>query len=360
MEQDLERLIQNVYRAAFQPAEWNQVMISLREKTGAVAASMGVLTRENQSKLSWTSHDKENAACYHRYADCNPYVSAGHHLLRPGKVLLGEHLCQPDVVRRSRFFREYMQPMSVDEIVCSVALDQGGVTSGLVLEGDHRSLRVDRAIELLEEINPHVTRALSIAAKYDFETVTSRYLSAMLDQIVDGMFFLNRSGEVIHCNRAGYDMLADPQRPLHTSRKRLRFDCVSVDSRFQRELRRLFAVTCGESSFQFEHRGILLYVSINLILHQADLDAETVIVRIFRRSVRPDYVLIKHQYGLTNRECEFLSEFFSRISMTAVARSLNIKLETARKHLKSCFRKLKVGSQAELIKKIVQVVEWRP
>ncbi len=68
--------------------------------------------------------------------------------------------------------------------------------------------------------------------------------------------------------------------------------------------------------------------------------------------VRPQGAAYEDLRLLTPRELEVLHPFMEGRRVTSIARLLSISPHTVRNHLQSIYRKLEVGSQAELIEKL--------
>jgi DNA-binding CsgD family transcriptional regulator len=72
------------------------------------------------------------------------------------------------------------------------------------------------------------------------------------------------------------------------------------------------------------------------------------------RLLPPCTELIAHDLGVSMREAELAALLASGCDISVVAQRLHISIHTARTHLKSIFSKTGIGSQAELVRRIMR------
>jgi DNA-binding CsgD family transcriptional regulator/PAS domain-containing protein len=201
---DFSELVDAIYAAALDPSEWTRFCKLLTLATDSLLGGVVIADIATNRVLEKFGHGFPDGYFerYHATVGINPmlpYLA----LAKTGDLLVNSFHIPEDEFTKSRFYREFAQPMNLRDSMFVVCLRSGPRVASV---GMNRSLQqpLYTAAEgdLLRSLVPHICRAMIISDALDLRTVKSDALEAALDGLAAGVFLLDDQGNVLHQNKA--------------------------------------------------------------------------------------------------------------------------------------------------------------
>jgi len=372
MRQDqIEALTEAIYDAAVDPGGWLDVMALAKASFSTSAETLYALDYGRRSMRPvqvcgiTDRYMRSFEASF--FTDDNPCTQSLA-LHRPGVIRtdqrLGEYFSDAGILRRSRYYNEWLQPQNLGHSMGMTPLVEGGVVFNLSLLrpleiGPFRPAEVDS----FERLQVHFRRALRVAVR--LETLSeSRAVSAeALDHLPHGVVFVTAAGKVLHCNGVA-ESLFRSKRELAIRSGHL----VAVDPPTQRKLtaalRQAYELTAdgeggGPSCFTVPRPAPsrpLTLSAVRLSAGQSRFAAlqPTLMLLI----VDPDTPhplspeLLHDRYGMTPAEARLSQALVAGTGLRQAAAAAGMTYETARWYLKILFQKTQTGRQSELVARL--------
>lgn len=362
----LASLIDLVYEAAVEPAQWSTFLSRLSGVLGGHMPSLFLHDPRTAAgsltiNVGW---DAEMARSYSEYyAERNIWLRSRPDLLRPGMVRTSHMMCSRKAFRASEWYADYCRPMGVSQGIGATILEEAGVTSNIVVMADER--RGDFGSEdagLVRALVPHLQRALrthSVLAEADARRCE---LQEALERLATGIVLVNADARVIFINAAA--------RHLVNRRDALAIDrmgIVASDSRENATLRALIAQAARTSQRRGLYSGGTLRVSRRRGRKPLELTVSPVNVSNLSpktpRAVAVIYISDPEQvvmsaghafaqlHGLTRAEERVVITLLkSGGNVRSLADELAISHNTLKTQLKSVYAKTRARGQADLIR----------
>jgi DNA-binding CsgD family transcriptional regulator/PAS domain-containing protein len=201
-------LVEAIYAAALDPTEWSLFGRLLTEATNSALAGVGILDMTTTRFLQTHGYgvpdgyfERLNAV-----SELNPLLPYAA-LSKPGDLLVNSAVITEDEFVKSRFYREFSEPLGLRDSMGLVCLRSGPRIAFLVANrAASQPLYTDADGDLLRLLSPHICRAMTISDAFDLHTIKSDALEAALDGLAAGVFLVDGQGRVIHQNRAAERM----------------------------------------------------------------------------------------------------------------------------------------------------------
>lgn len=282
----------------------------------------------------------------------------------PGEVFHLTELVPIEEVRRSRLFKDWMEPSDWGDFTHTLVEKSGTRFSTFgVAHPLSRSPATDAAKSRLRLLVPHVLRAAEISKTMQLQRVEVDGMTAALDALSAGVFLLRAEGNYVYANPSGLKFLAEAEL------------LVEVDGRLRptapdaaKLLREALQASASDLALASQPVAIPLgaYAGDNWVAHLVSLrqgsrrqagrryDAVAAIF-IHRAEVRrPTLVqLITAQFKLTAAEARVLFAILAADGVAQTAQVLGISEETVKTHLKRIYAKTGASGQAELFKMLL-------
>lgn len=373
MERDhFESLTEAIYDAAIDPASWHDVMALIRQGFATSIEALYALDydRHSMSPIQLSGIPQPFIASFEAsfFTDDNPSTRTAA-LHRPGIIRtdqwLGEQLRDADVLRRSRYYREWLEPQGLAHTMGMTPLAEDGMVINLsVLRSPQAGPFGPREVARFEQLHAHVCRALNIAARLERLTAQASASAAALDGLAHGVLFLNNKGQVLHANATAENWLRR-SNGLSLCADRL----VLTDPAAQQQLD---GVLHGfRRQGPAAARGLPQRIPIRrpdrdrpLMLSAVRLSAErsrfvatlpTVMLLIVDPAapLRPGPTLLRTLYRLTPAEARLAQALLGGAGLRQAAEAAGMSYETARWYLKILFQKTHTSRQAELVARLL-------
>lgn len=362
-------LTEAIYDAAVDPAGWAGVMALVRE---SFASDVGTLysldyARRRMRPIEVAGIGQRFLDSFERcfYTNDNPSTRSPD-LHRPGVVRtdqrLGEYFRDPGILRRSRYYIEWMQPQGLCHTMGMTPQARDGMVINLSLlrSADAGPFRAEE-IAGFTHLQPHFRRALGMAARLEGVLESGTLSSAALDKLGQGVVLAEISGRVLHANAAAEALL---RRGAGLSLRAGRL--VAADPRAQQQLSALLhriqdqsvAVPRGDGErplivsalpiAQRRHRFLDRQAAVMLLIH----DPQNARV--------PGSNLLQSLYHLTPAEARLARALIAGGGLRRAAAAAGMSYETARWYLKVLFQKTHTGRQSDLVARLLADLEGLP
>lgn len=373
-EQSLLELIELVYAAACDPAEWPRMLSRLNEtmqgagatlcaasRTGTHArldAGVGIFGREFQQE-------------YPALVTTDPFYLAGqaHNLFREGIVALGEAFVPMTSLERTDFYNTFgRQHGYVGGITGVVASSPSSLALVSVSRRPGQSFD-DSQGNLMRALMPHFMRALQVHLRLIEANARELGLRNALDRLATGAVLVSISGRPLFVNRSARETVAERDGVI--------LDGDVLRAAFGRDTARLHAMIAGAAATAngdaVDAGGLLLLERpsgkrpLQLVvsaLPRAEVVSETqasaiVFINDPDRAAESDLTLLRRFYGLSRAEADVASLLVQDHSIADIGGLLGVSANTVRFHLKQLFAKTGTHRQGELIRLLLTTLQVR-
>jgi DNA-binding CsgD family transcriptional regulator/PAS domain-containing protein len=202
-------IVELIYAAALEPSRWQEVGRLLCDMTNSVIGGVGIFDATTSEFISTHGHGLPPGyfELYRQTVPYNPmlpYIA----LSAPGETWTNSQVVPDNELFKSRFYRDFIQPLGLRDSIGIVCLKSGPRFGVLVANrAAGQPVYGDAERRLFQLLSPHVCRALSISDLLDLRSVKTDVLIETLDAIVAAVFVIDASGLVLHHNRAAEQLL---------------------------------------------------------------------------------------------------------------------------------------------------------
>jgi DNA-binding CsgD family transcriptional regulator/PAS domain-containing protein len=365
--EQVSSLIGDIYDAALDPAGWPDVLKQVADFVRGPAAILyttDVARKTGSTHYSWGVEPCFLESYFQTYLKLSELsgFAALQLLAEIEEVAAGTDYIPWDEIRKTRFFREWVQPQGWGDIATAVLDKSAASFAAFTVPRHEREGVVDDAMRWrMGLLVPHLRRAVLIGKIIDLHKVEAATFAETLDGIAAGMFLVDAIGHIVHANLAGRAMLERGDILCAPSGR-----LIANDPHNDQALRDIFAAASGDDTavggrtvaLPLTSRASERYVAHVLPLasgarREAGLSLGAV-AAVFARKVAlekpvPLQALARH-YGLTSSELRVLLAIVEVGGVPEVAPVLGISQTTVKWHLQNLFEKTNTRRQADLVK----------
>jgi DNA-binding CsgD family transcriptional regulator/PAS domain-containing protein len=373
-EKPAEGLVGLIYDAVGAPEQWRTVLDRIAGELGAQAAALVVLdAREQRAQLGLATGALDGAALasYTRDFGAIDPAPAAFARLRVGEVGATDRMFGREMRARDPFFNEFFRPQGLEECLGATLLrDEDRAAQIGIQRGPERRPFDERDIASLEQLLPHIQRALQLHRQFAAVAGMATALAGVADELPSGMVVLDGNGNAVHLNRAAQALVARDdgiavdragQVVLAASDAKARFAALLHDVlqddppdgrqgaggvvRIRRKDARapytmLVAPRPRAAAESAPDRDAMLRGAL-LMIHDPD------------RLLRIPSAMVQAVFGLTRREAELTAALCGGMTPTQFAAQAGVSVNTVRFHLKSLYAKTETRGQADLIRVVM-------
>ena len=356
-------LVLAIHRASINNWEWPEVLKRLRVHLDASVVMIGhheFVTGTDSALFESTegSNFIRDMACY---SARNPWFLSSEDYFA-GRVMTGDELISHSDLRRTDFFRGFLQPRGLLHLLCGVINQhhQGAhFFAAFRAEGEAPFDSLEKAE--LGLLLGHITLSLKSQWRWQETSDMVSILLALSAYDDNPAILVTADGELVHHNRAAQHLLQRHQG-LCLDGKHLRAES-PADLRLLRDA--IASVAQEDQNRTMPEQTILTLASI------PPMPPVVLLVRaagqIFRPQVgstqslvlvnvrgghgchEPATCMFARQYSLTAAQTKVSGLVFAGQSLSTIARSLHLSEHTVRSHLKQIFQKTDTHGQMELV-----------
>jgi DNA-binding CsgD family transcriptional regulator len=374
--EELSDLLHLVYGAASDSLQWPRVLeaviASLKGRSGMLFTPQlpphlgGILYTHNippEQNILWAT----------KYIELDLWTNRAfeRQLVKQGAVITDADTATEEELLATEIYQDLLSKMDVGRFCSGVIFD--GAVSGLPAAAltTHRSLKAapfsvqDRAWFKL--IVPHLSRAMGLMFRLDNARLSSEALLAYLDKLPLGILLISQTGQIMHANNAGRGVLA--RQDGLTCGADGQLDACAVNAAQPRLAQWLAAqnsaVAVDVAHFADAYLAQRVGIDGVYSVQCCPIDASqawqvqgqwvgaVVFVSDPAALVLPEASRLVDLYGFTPAQARVARELAKGKSTKEVARALDISPETVRTHTQDVYQKMRIHSQADLVRGIL-------
>lgn len=361
-------IIPEIYEATLETGHWNYVLAMIAKLTKSKTACLYYKNRE----LNFT----DTVAQYGMPVDMS--LNIGGYLEKLDSLfdqqnsnnssISSYEMYSPDshrtVAESTEFYNSWMKPNDIYYIAGGHFIDEPTHKASLaILRSKQDGVWGKGDIRVLDEILPHLKRALNIYSEFTLLKTKQDALLKSLDRLVIGLILYDKYARVVYTNPTAESIIKNhPALQIHGD------NLLLANPDEDRNLRQIIvdtaeidpddswkqSVAIGVTHPNYDSPLPLLVTPMHAQLIPSEFDYEGAKVAVFISD--PD---LKHPisvdslisvYGLTRSEAQVAISLVNGHKIEEIAKSSNHSTHTIRSQLKSVFRKVGVSRQSDLVK----------
>jgi DNA-binding CsgD family transcriptional regulator/PAS domain-containing protein len=356
-------LVRAIHAAGVRADEWPGALERLRAHLDARVVTLGhyEFTTGASSALFESPDDTYFSQEMAAFSARNPWFLSSDHYVQ-GRVTTGEEMISHSDLRRTDFYRGFLQPRGLLHRLCGVVAQRStGVHFISAYRAEDQGAFSAREKTGLRSLLDHIALSLESQWRWQEADDLSRALLALVDHDTNAVLLVTAAAEPIYCNPAA--------RRLLGGRIGLRMEGVRVvagsptDGRLLRE-------TIARVAQDDPARGSGAPCVVTLACEPPMRPVVAVVCaagQVFTRqtgdrrglvlvTVRGGHALhdsaacpFARQYELTSAQSKVSALVFAGQPLSTIAHSLNVSENTVRSHLKQIFYKTDTHGQMDLV-----------
>ena len=279
-----------------------------------------------------------------------------------GTVFSGEQLVSMREMRRTAFYNDFGSHYDIVQCIGGmIEVTPRAFTCVSINRSERAANFSGEDLNLLNELTPHVRRALAIHRRLDGAELMNAALSSTVDRVATGISLVTASGRVVFAN-AEAERIFRERDGLTVSNGELRATTPTLTDRLLSAIAAAVAIAAGETANgatsvslprNSDRRPLSVLVS-PLPTRAVTLGREFIVAAVLitdpDQHRTPPADVLKASLGLTLAEALLVQCLASGASVAESAVRLGITVETARTRLKIVFQKTQTHRQSELVK----------
>jgi DNA-binding CsgD family transcriptional regulator/PAS domain-containing protein len=362
---EFERLIEAIYTAALDRAQWAQVLPRIGDALGGAGVLIGV--HQAVGRMAWEQTARLDPDCTARFKAQYTQTSV---VVQPmpqmivGEPFPMEAILPARALKKTDFYQDTLKPQGLLHGLNMLLVRQptGAAVLGLV-RAPRQGLYTQEELALLRRLAPHLSRALQIDLRLASTQAQRDSLAALLDHLTTATVLLDATGEILYANAAAETLLARGDG-LQGRGGRL----LAVHRGSQVALSQ--AIAAAQSCYRdlaiapspvVLHRpaGGRPYTALVVpcppaAVDRAGLDPRAAVMLLL---VDPDTAprqsptaILQALYGLTPKEARLAAVLATGPTLAAAAATLHVSLNTVKTQCQAIFAKTDTRRQADLVR----------
>jgi DNA-binding CsgD family transcriptional regulator len=377
-------LIDTIYAGALDPTMWQKTVDQMADwlDVSKVVLYTPLHKSQNGGFLlchGIKQHELDVWATLH-HLDVWTQVAVERQLIYEGSgCFLGTDLVPEDDLRETQWYREFLKPYDLSQMITSVVLD--GLTGDVlptvwsVFRGETERRFEEADLVRFRILLPHLSRALGVMYRLRGNDLRVSASHAALDSMASGVVLFAPSEQVVFANRAARRILENgdglrltdtPGQPLarleaddstasaelaEALRRTLRGDPTDIPH-FSRSIR--IPRTSGRVPYSLQ---ISALPTGNELGEGDDAPRAIAFIADTLEPVQVDAKQLMDLYGLTPAEARLASALGAGDELAATAEQLGVALNTAKSQLQAIYAKTRLDSRTKLTKLLVALAE---
>lgn len=356
-------LVRAIHAASISATEWPGVLELLRKFLDARVVTLGhhEFTTGSESALIESPDNAGFGLSMAAFSARNPWFLSSDDYV-PGRVMTGDELISHGDLRRTDFYRGFLQPRGLLHRLCGVVAQRAcGADLLSAYRAEDQGAFGAREKAELEVLLDHITLSLESQWRWQEADDFARVLMAQTDHDANPLMLVTADAEPIYRNPAA-DRLLDLGAGLRLEGARL----VAASHADQRLLRETIARVAQSDS---EHAAgstsvvtlasappappvvVVVRAAGQIFMRQAGVRCGMVMVTVRggHAGHDPATCVFARQYELTAAQAKVSALVLAGQPLSRIANSLNVSENTVRSHLKQIFQKTETHGQMELV-----------
>lgn len=359
---DLSRILEDLYGGTLDDATWDRALVSIADLVRGSASYVFAFNPTTGQVLRDENHRGDpkvldDYRAYWSYHDCRLPAFLE---LPVGRAATETTLLQISQWRRAPLLNEFLLPADSPHFmpVWLHRADSKAVT--LSIQGTRRRGPFEAAdVEALQQLAPHLARALAIRDRLESLRVRADTLATTLNRVNFGILILDSMGCILESNTVAEQLLRSDSGMCRKSDGTFWLRgppgvelshwmlAGRVPSSNANGLWRIPRPLAGPLSV------VATPLQPTLVTSWLRRDPRWMVL-VFDPEVEMQVSssLIRCNLGISTREAEISALLVAGCNLRDIAARLRISVHTARNHLKAIFRKTGLRSQSELIRRL--------
>lgn len=361
----IQDIISSIYDAALDSTQWNTITSKLVKDIDAEVGYLRVINQENNSIQKVYSYNKDpywDQAYQDHYVNVDPWLN-NIFTERKTYIACSHHLIPNNTYKTMEYYNEFINPQKIHYgLGTKFHINQSSYCY-LALNRDIQKQEFNKKdVNYLQLLVPHLQKALLINDKTDNLELEYNLLSHALNQVSNPLLLVNKKGKILYVNQPAEEIIKK-QSAITIRNDHLTF----VPQKENKKLLQLIYSAAQESKeSSIQQGGSMVYtdpinnIYLSLLISpvnpdKANLDTtshETALILLNsndqQQTVSPE--LLKSLYKLTQAESRLTIELCKGFSLDEIADRFSLSKNTLRTQLRSCFNKVGVSRQSELIR----------
>lgn len=363
--EQFSRTVEKLYAAAADASLWREALHDIEELTGSVGAVLGMVPRR-------TGDPGFNLAGRFTIEQCAEYTASYMMMCRRTSFMIS----RPDVgiyydsllITEAEMDRDPVYGWFASHglryyVGCTLPATPYYAPIFSLQRSPKQGHVQSKDIELFSMLKPHLAQAVSLAEILGTFSAASRFHADVLNSLPQGHFALDECGRLLFANEPAQLLLRHADG-LTLNEDRL----VTRIGAYQVSLDGLIAAAAHQKGSERggwlrlpRPSGRLPYVvfvsplSVGHLPEMITTPKVLVVVHDPEKRQGPDHGALRQLYGLTQTEARLASAIAIGHSVESAAVSMQMRVSTARSHLKDIFRKVEVNRQQDLVRVLGQL-----
>ena len=362
--QVLQHFVQRIYGAVTDPDSIYHVIDDLRQVMESPYSALQIENKYTNElgQAFLIDYDDSAVDTYAEYyITRDPWTAV---IIREGLedkgFRLGQKVVSDKEYKESEFYRDWGKANGVRHALGGgFSIDNGHMVKVSFQRGADQQAFDEDAEYFLNLLHPHLARFVKLSPLYQQGETRRQSWKQVADYLNRPVWVVNHRMQLVYSNSMADEWMTNG----HCFRTNN--GCLEAfDSAQHKHLAGVVSVTgmavsdtarwCGQSSHLRQDRVMLGYgnqaenVWVSPVMETGE--GTSGLVMITGRKPSPQSNGLERSFGLSGRQAQVCALLMEGRSLTDISGSMNISVNTVRNQLAECFRKLKVSSQAELIK----------
>ncbi len=359
-----EQLLDQIYAAALDPAQWTAVLRLLKDELQSGASALLHLDPKRSAHFHYVvgTEASENATYARYYAHISPW--SGPMVRQPDGVIAFGHELVPTVeLERTEFYNDWLRPLGFGDTVGVNIRHEDGAILILTALREKRAGRYPPAVRRkLQCLWPHIERAVQINHRLSVADTLRDGLLQGLDRLHIGVILVNGDRRILFTNCVAETILrrGDGIGCFHGQLRAMKPE---ANESLVRQLEA--AISTGLRKGK-NPGGVVSLPTMSghplILLICASRDsmnlgygnpAAIVFMNDPQTEVSVDHEILARLYGLTGAEARLLKALLEGKRLADYADQSGITLNTAKDYLRQLFYKTGVSRQADLMRQFL-------
>lgn len=368
MQQTVESLVDHVYEAMLDRAEWPRFLARL---TDALDGMLPMLFMHDAhgagSVMICSGYDEKAVRDFHNYYQARNVWLQGamqKRLLTAGRVRTSHMTCSRREFLRSEYYDGWCRPQGISQAIGSTILKDRSWMFNLTVMRDAGEEFGRKEIALFETLMPHLQRALKVHVQLADGDARRSALADALDGLSVAVLVVEANGRVLHMNREaellaksadGFSIDASgpkAARPQETAKLQSLIGAAAATSA-RRGLHGGGVVTLTRPSGRKPLEVLVSPLRAEKALSAFHAPAALVYITDPERLPEPPEAWWQEAYGLTRAEARVAVRSAQGLTIDEIASVLGVSPNTVKTQLKSVFAKTNSKRQRDLVRLVL-------
>lgn len=365
--EQLSELVSVLYSAAMDSEGWTAFLEALRLQLRGNYASL-IVRDAHGDNLGWVisaTGGLNDVIQYDPYAHWSPFRG----LVKDKAIRLSD-LMAPAAWLASPYYTDWCKEVNVFHILATDIGTDNGCSYGLRVTRPEQSPDFgEPELGLIRMLLPHLKRALNMHLALNHDRQLISLYGKTTAQLMMGVVILDQNGSVIESNPAATSILNSGDG-IRVKDRALEAVYANDNRKLQRLIRGALmhaqdarlplieGMSISRQSGEFNWGVVIQSVSSDDWTEGKQRPCVAVFLRDTTGKAQPPVKLAQQLFQLTPAETAVAIQLTNGLSLEEAADSLNIRLNTARAHLRSIFSKTGVRRQTELVRLFLNSVAW--